>query len=34
MYGGEQSVYRFWWVNLREREQSEDPNVDRRIILR
>jgi len=23
-----------WWVNLRERDGSEDPGVDRRIILR
>ena len=24
----------FWWRNLREREHSEDPGVDGRIILR
>jgi hypothetical protein len=24
----------FWWGNLRERDQLEDPGVDRRIILR
>jgi len=24
----------FWWGNLREREQMEDPDVDGRIILR
>ena len=24
----------FWTVNLRERDHLEDPNVDRRIILR
>jgi hypothetical protein len=31
--GGE--VYtRFWWENLRDRDNLEYPNVDRRIILR
>ena len=24
----------FWWGNLRERDHSEDPDVDRKIILR
>jgi hypothetical protein len=24
----------FWWGNLRERDQTEDPRVDGRIILR
>jgi hypothetical protein len=24
----------FWWVNLRERDHSEDPEVDGKIILR
>jgi hypothetical protein len=24
----------FWWGNLRERDQLEDPGVDERIILR
>jgi hypothetical protein len=27
-------VYRFWWVNLRERDHLGDPGVDGRIILR
>jgi hypothetical protein len=31
MYGRGQ---RFWWVNLRERDQLEDRGVDERIILR
>jgi hypothetical protein len=35
MYGGEESVHTgFWWRNLRERDQLEDPGIGRRIILR
>ena len=31
---GERRVYTgFWWGNLGERDQLEDPGVDRRIIL-
>ena len=28
------NLYRFWWGNLRERDQLGDPGVDGRIILR
>ena len=34
-YGGKGEVYTgFWWGNLTERDNSEDPGVDGRIILR
>jgi len=34
-YGGREEVYtEFWWRNLRERDQLEDPGVDGRIIFR
>jgi hypothetical protein len=33
-YGGKQSITGFQWVNLRERDHSEHPGVDGRIILR
>jgi len=33
-YGGETSVYRVWWVNVRKRDHLEDPGVDGTIILR
>ena len=32
--GKETSIQVFWWLNLRERGQLEDPNVDGRIILK
>jgi hypothetical protein len=32
--GERTGVYRFWWGNLMERDHSEDPDVDRKIILR
>jgi hypothetical protein len=32
---GERSGYTgFWWGNLRERDHSEDPDVDGRIVFR
>jgi hypothetical protein len=33
MRGGE-AYTGFWWGNLRERDRLENPDVDRRIILR
>jgi hypothetical protein len=33
-YGGREVYTRFWWENLRERDHSEDPGLDGRIILR
>jgi len=32
--GKEEMYTRFWWRNLRERDNLEDPGVDGRIILR
>ena len=32
--GGSRGIYRFWWGNLRERDDFEDPNIEGRIILR
>jgi len=32
--GERRGVYRFWWGNLRERDQLGDPGIDGRIILR
>ena len=32
--GKRRAVYRFWWGNLRERDQLGDPGVDGRVILR
>jgi len=33
-YGGEEVYTEFWWGNLKEREDLEDPGVFRKIILR
>jgi len=30
--GKRTGVYGFWWVNLRERDDLEDPGIDGRII--
>jgi len=32
--GERRGVYRYWWGNLRERDNLGDPSVDGRIILR
>jgi len=32
--GERRGIYRFWWENLRERDQLSDPGIDGRIILR
>jgi hypothetical protein len=32
--GERRDAYRFWWGNLRERDHLQDPDVDRRIILK
>jgi hypothetical protein len=33
MYGGEKmNIQDFWWGNLRERDDSEDPDLDGRTI--
>jgi hypothetical protein len=34
VWGREEVYTGFWWGNLRERVQLEDPGVDGRIILR
>jgi hypothetical protein len=33
-YGETGDVYRGWWGNLKERDHSEHPGLDRRILLR
>jgi len=32
--GERRGVYRVWWGNPRERDDLEDPGMDKRIILR
>jgi hypothetical protein len=34
IYGGEEVHTGFWWGDLRERDNLEDPGLDGRIILR
>jgi len=34
VWGEEKPIQGFWWGNLRERDQLEDPGIDGRIILR
>jgi hypothetical protein len=34
VWGKVEAYTGFWWGNLRERDHSEDPGVDRRIILK
>jgi hypothetical protein len=34
IHEGEENAYRVWWVNLKDKEESEDLGIDVRIILK